>query len=102
MSLTSEAKKEVERLLLSGQKIRAVKYLHDTVNISLLDAKTLVEAVEHEHVSGRPGGELSPSPFSAPSATALDGALKAQVIALLTVNKKIEAVKLVKTQLNTG
>jgi ribosomal protein L7/L12 len=104
MSLTSEAKKEVERLLQSGQKIQAVKYLHDTFNISLLDAKTLVEAVEREQTPAQPTGEFSSTGFSSStsSQTALDGPLKAQVKALLISNKKIEAVKLVKTELNTG
>ena len=101
MSLTSEAKKEVERLLQSGQKIQAVKYLHDTFNISLLDAKILVEAVERENTPEQ-AAATSSTLFSAPPRTALDGALKSQVVALLNVNKKIEAVKLVKTELNTG
>ena len=46
--MTSEAKKEVESLLQAGQKIRAIKYLNDTFNISLQDSKVLVEALEQE------------------------------------------------------
>jgi ribosomal protein L7/L12 len=106
MSLTSEAKQEVQRLLQLDQKINAVKYLHKTFDISLAEAAVLVEAVEND-----------PSPYlhktieedlstSSPSAllvsTALDGALKSQVIALLASDKKIEAIKVVKSQLNTG
>lgn len=99
MSITTEAKNEVQRLLQQHQKIAAIKYLCDTFGVSLQESKILVEAVEKElsttsqPVSAAIGGQTS---------TALSGALKAQVISLLLANKKIDAVKLVKTELNTG
>jgi ribosomal protein L7/L12 len=101
MSFSSEAKKEVERLLQQGQKLQAIKYLTDNFQISLEEAKMLVETVENQV---NPSGTLTTSPQieNSINQTALDGQLKADVIRLLQVNKKIEAVKLVKTELNTG
>lgn len=95
--MTSEAKKEVERLLQAGQKIRAIKYLNDTFNISLQDSKILVEALEQE-MAMNPGDPVAPSP----SATTLDGPLKAEVVRLLQTRRKLEAVKYVKKHLNIG
>lgn len=96
MSITAEAKKEVERLLRGGQKIQAIKYLRDTFDIALPESKLLVEALEKE---------LASPSINSPAenaGTALSGDLKAEVTRLLQAGKKIEAVKYVKTDLRTG
>ena len=95
MSITAEAKNEVQRLLQQQRKEEAVKYLCDTFGVSHSESQVLVEAVEKEMSQ-----ETAPLPQS--SSTALDGPLKEEVIRLLQENKKIEAVKRVKTDLNTG
>lgn len=46
--MTGEAKKEVERFLLNGQKVAAIKYLKDTCNFMLDESKLLVEALEQQ------------------------------------------------------
>jgi ribosomal protein L7/L12 len=95
MSITTEAKNEVERLIRQGQKLMAIKYLGDTFNISLPEAKMLVEAVEKEQSSS---GSTQPTS----SQVELSNIARAEVISLLMANKKIEAVKKVKTQLGIG
>lgn len=100
MSITAEAKDEVQRLLQQHRKLEAIRYLCNTFSISLQESKILVEALEKEllitnqAISSRVAGNRS--------STTLDGPLKTQVIGLLLANKKIEAVKLVKTELSTG
>src|SRR5690349_10171801 len=96
MSITTEAKNEVERLIRQGQKLMAIKYLCDTFNISLPEAKMLVEAVEKEQSSN--GSFTQPASFQA----GLSNIARAEVISLLMANKKIEAVKKVKTELGIG
>jgi ribosomal protein L7/L12 len=99
VDLSSEAKQEVQRLIASGHKLAAIKYLADTFQIDLADAKRLVEVVEVE--TGSAQAESLPSnPSSLPNS--IDPVLRATVIALLQSNQKIEAVKKVKTSLNTG
>lgn len=96
MSITAEAKKEVERLLQVGQKIQAIKYLRDTFGIALPESKLLVEALEKE---------LASTSINSPAedtGTALSRDLKAEVTRLLQAGKKIEAVKYAKTDLRTG
>ncbi len=100
MSITAEARQEVESLLQRGQKVKAVKYLCDTFNVSLQEAKALVEAVEAER---KP--KLAPQAQyqnDDSSSTLLSGSLKDEVVSLLLANKKIEAVRRVKDELNTG
>lgn len=99
MSITTEAKNEVQRLLRLHRKIEAIKYLRDTFSVSLQESKILVEAVEKELLTTN---STIPSTSAERSfSTTLDGPLKAQVISLLLENKKIEAVKIVKTELST-
>ncbi|MBL7858403.1 MAG: DUF3592 domain-containing protein [Cyclobacteriaceae bacterium] len=90
MSLNSEAKQEVERLLLSGKKMQAIKYTSDTFHVSLADAQKLVEVVEIE-IKGNRYGHAS-----------LDEPTQHEVIRLLEQNKKIEAIKLVKERKDVG
>lgn len=97
MDLSSEAKKEVQRLLAGGEKLRAVQYLHETFRISLLDAKTLVEVAEAEERSKQIASDLA----SPTSGTALEGDLKLEVVRLLKENQKLEAIKLVRSRLGT-
>lgn len=106
MSFTNEAKQEVERLLRAGQKIHAVKYIHDTFNVSLADAKKLVEAVELEmNSSGTTYGEgatdTAPEVIN-PTGSSLTPQAEMHVQALLRSRKKIEAIKYVKEQLTIG
>ena len=93
--MTSEAKQEVARLLLAGEKTSAIQYLSDTYTISLQDAKLLVETLEAEISTG---SIVSANPLIE-SSTALDGKLKGEVILLLQTKGKIEAVKYVKMHL---
>lgn len=95
MTISSEAKQEVERLLRNGQKIQAIKYLCDTFQISLADGKLLVEAVEREiSVSTPPSSTVTP--------TKLSGDTKMEVQRLLRDKKKLEAVKYVRLQTQAG
>jgi ribosomal protein L7/L12 len=96
MSMTSEAKKEVEELLRRGQKLQAVKYLCDTFALSLHESKTLVEVVENQ-ITAQPASINENF-----SSTSLTGPVRDEVIRMLHLKKKMEAVKYVKTELNTG
>jgi ribosomal protein L7/L12 len=95
MSLSSEAKQEVQRLLGQGEKIKALTYLHEQFGISLVDAAMLVETLEPEHGTDTIGTEDNLD-VNVP----LD--LKSKVIDLIIGGKKIEAVKIVKDTLNVG
>jgi ribosomal protein L7/L12 len=102
MSISSEAKKEVERYLLRGQKIEAVKYLRDSFGVTLEEAKILVDTLEGQ-LNVPNDSQQSDSPdHSSEQDTALDGPLKAKVISLLQVNQKIVAVKEVKEALGVS
>lgn len=105
MSFTSEAKQEVERLLRDGQKIHAVKYVHNTFNVSLADAKKLVEAVELEMntaASSYSDTATDSTEESYSTGTGLTPLVEMHVTSLLQSGKKIEAVKYVKELLNIG
>jgi ribosomal protein L7/L12 len=95
MDISSEAKQEVERLLAAGQKIQAVEYLQTTFNITTEQARQLADVVEAEWQARSLVTESA-------SSTALDGELKLEVIDLLESDQKLEAIKLVKTELGTG
>jgi len=97
MPISSEAKQEVERLIRSGQKIKAIKYLCDTFQVSLADSKRLVETVEAEMHSAT---SVSSPSFTTP--TTLTGDLKVEVQRLLHDRKKLEAVKYVRLQTQAG
>jgi ribosomal protein L7/L12 len=99
VDLSSEAKQEVQRLIASGQKLAAIKYLADTFQIDLADAKRLVEVVE---LDPGPGGNNPWQSTASSPAKVMEADLKAQVIALLQANQKIEAVKKVKASMNAG
>lgn len=95
MSISAEAKSEVERLLRAGDRQRAIQYLINNFNISSQDASVLVEALEREMAltvgsAGRPSVSF----------TTLEGPLKGEVARLLTAGRKPDAVKLVRTNLN--
>lgn len=94
---TSEAKKEVERLVRQGQKLQAIKYLMDTFGTTLAESKVLAEAVERE-IAAEAGESLS----NTLQGSALQGNLKGEVIQLLQAGKKLDAIKLVKQTNNTG
>ncbi|HET9487597.1 MAG TPA: DUF3592 domain-containing protein [Chryseosolibacter sp.] len=95
--MTGEAKQEVERLLRLGERDRAIQYLDETFKVSRQDANTLVETLEREM------GLIPENPQPAPTATtSLDGELKTSVAQLLAKGRKLEAVKLVKKDLNLG
>src|SRR5688572_11414908 len=114
MSIPSEAKQEVARLLTAGQKNEAITYLEETFQISLIDAKTLVEVVEKElniSESSFNSIERSMPPSDSPATdqeleigteTELWGPLKLEVKALIMAGKKMEAVKLVSAHFRKG
>ncbi len=89
MSLTADARQEAERLLRTGQKLQAIKYLHDHFRISLADGKQLVEALE---------AEMANTTATVPAAADY----RAEAERLLRLNKKIEAIKYVQQQANTS
>jgi ribosomal protein L7/L12 len=97
MSITAEARQEVERLLKRGEKLPAIKYLCDTFNITLAESKMLVEALEKE-ISVREVVHVAQTIAT----TTLRGDLKMEVSNLLRAGKKIEAVKKVKESLRMG
>jgi ribosomal protein L7/L12 len=104
MSITSEAKQEVARLLGQGQKIEAIKYIKETFNISLLDAKNLVDAVESEVGAGTFRTIEVPPQAAPPEAlpSQLSGESKVHVSNLLQTGKKMEAIKYVRQSFNVG
>lgn len=98
MSMSREAKEEASRLIRQGNKLQAVKYLHDTFSISLADAKALVDALAAEIGNGPTvSSAVSSTPFT--SLTLED---KSTIEDLLRQNKKIEAVKYLHTKFNLG
>src|SRR5688500_8589737 len=94
MSITAEAKSEVAQLLRQGHKNAAIKYLCDTFGILPDESTILVEALENEI------GLHARSAIDKPDRTTLQGPLRAEVIALLQIGKKIEAVNRVKTSID--
>jgi ribosomal protein L7/L12 len=97
--VTSEAKKEVERLVRQGQKLQAIKYLMDTFGTTLDESKTLTETVELEIAAET---AAIPPNIAQVSASRIPANLRAEVFRLLQAKKKIDAIKLVKKELNTG
>jgi ribosomal protein L7/L12 len=103
MSITSEAKQEVERLLRAGQKIEAIRYTRDTFGVSLEDAKRLVDAAETEMDQNYTGDSTRPRVEAPPASDdGLNSDVRARIEALLRDGKKIEAVKYVKEQFRLG
>lgn len=104
MSITSEAKQEVVRLLALNKKIEAVKYLKETFQVSLLDAKNLVEAIEQELAAG--SILIDPSIIAkhpvASQPTELSYEEREKVLQLLHADKKIEAIKFVHKNYKIG
>lgn len=93
MSMTLEAKHEVERFLRNGEKIGAIKYLRDTYGFSLEQSKILVEAME---------GSLDPAlgnVYPDSRKVALNEHEQSHATALLESGKKMEAVKYAKEKL---
>ncbi len=89
MSLTNEAKVEVQRLLQNGQKIKAIKYICDTFGVSLTDGKALVETIQDEMQENA-------------TARGIDHELKEEVLKLIKEQSKIEAIKFVKEWLDVS
>lgn len=90
MSMTQEVREEVEKLVRRGQKLQAIQYLRETFDVSLDEAKQLVEALEKE---------ISP----AAAATAdLNEEDKNFLEGLLRDNKKIDGVKFVRDKTGLG
>ncbi|MEX1241286.1 MAG: DUF3592 domain-containing protein [Cyclobacteriaceae bacterium] len=94
MSMSREAKKEVERFLREGRKIGAIRHLQDAYGFSLSQSKTLVEALE-QSVDDNP----VPDTTFAQSGASADEVLKAEIKELLTRGKKTEAIKLARETL---
>lgn len=97
MSMTHEARQEVERLLRSGQKIQALKYLSDTYGVTLQEGKLLLETLENE-LQAMPA--TSPSEIEQPEV--FEGDYRKEIEHLLRDNKKLEAVKWLKTKYDLG
>jgi ribosomal protein L7/L12 len=93
MSISREAKKEVERFLREGRKIAAIKHLRDYYGLSLSQSKVIVEDLEQ---NGDDGPVAASFPDGSPNA---DEILKAEIKRLLAGGKKIQAIKLAKDTL---
>lgn len=112
MSISSEAKQEVARLLTAGQKNEAITYLQETFQISLIDAKALVEVVEKQLDApppswDMPAADVQPKAFETrldndPTTDTVWGPIREEVKSLIIAGKKIEAVKLVKNHFGKG
>ncbi len=83
MDISSEAKKEVLKLLESGEKIKAIDYLVETFGVTASQAQLLVDVVEREALA---------TPENPPSD------LHGEVTQLLHQNKRLEAVQLVRVK----
>lgn len=94
--MTHEAREEVARLIRQGNKLQAIKYLHDTFDISLADGKALVEALENEL------GLTNATSTPAQVFTSLQGEDRMTVQRLLQDGKKIEAIKYVHSKSKLG
>ncbi len=92
MEFTTEVKEQVKELLRSGDRLGAITYLCRTLNITLEQAQVLVAAADKELADEPSGLRYQP--------THIQGELKTRVVDLLKQNKKIEAVKAVKEELN--
>jgi ribosomal protein L7/L12 len=93
MSMTHQARQEIERLLQKGEKIGAIKHLKDAYGFSLEQSKILVEAIEGKIDAA------SANPYLNRVSSKLDEAAKAHVSNLLKSGNKIQAVKFVKETL---
>jgi len=91
MSLSTEAKREVERLLRAGRKAEAIRYIQSTFNVSPEDATVLAEAAEREMA---PNATIDSIPAS-PDQLSPDE--KMQVENFIRSNQKIHAVRYIKT-----
>src|SRR5688572_8079853 len=94
--MTQDIKEEVEKILRSGDRDRAIRYLRDSFSISLQEATVLVEALEREQ------GIIVAQPTPQQDPTARDGALKTEVARLLQDGRKMEAIKHVRAKLHVG
>lgn len=97
MSMTQEARQEVERLLRSGQKIQALKYLSDTYGVTLQEGKLLLEALENE-LQAMPATSAN----DIEQREVFEGDDRKEIEQLLRENKKLEAVKWLKTKYDLG
>ena len=97
MSLTQEARKEIERFLRDGKKIGAIKYLKDTYGFSLNESKVLVEAMENQMAG------VTTDAYSHPATSEVaEDTVKSEVLDLLQKGRKIEAIKAAKSGLKTS
>lgn len=96
MSLTTELKQEVQELIAAGDKPGAIAFLRQRLNIDVSEATTLADAAEIEL---RLEQQSLQSPAEAPE---LSAELTAQVKSLLGVDRKIEAINLVRDNLGVS
>lgn len=82
---------ELTRLLAAHQKIEAIKRLHEATGWGLKESKDYVEALERGESVPAPAPASPPAPY----APALED-LPDTVLALLEMDRKIEAVKVVR------
>jgi ribosomal protein L7/L12 len=104
MSLSSEAKQEVERLVQAGRKIDAIKYLQVSFKVSFEEALSLAEAVQTELKASQAWNvEQGASETIASQETSiLSGLQKSNVIQMIADDQKLEAVKYVRAQTDLG
>src|SRR5204863_2554853 len=95
VSLTTEIKLEVQRLIGLGRKIEAIKFLTETLDIPLSQAKKLVDAAEKNIDTFNP---LETQAETKGTSSELTEAVKG----LLVAGEKMKAIKLVKESENIG
>jgi ribosomal protein L7/L12 len=93
--LPTDMGQAIQQLLDQSQKIEAIKLVREHTGMGLKEAKDYVEAIEHGGTPELPTPPSQPAPLQA-------GALDSQVRALLTRNRKIEAIKLVRGHTGMG
>lgn len=105
---TTEAKNEVRRFLAEGRRITAIAYLCNTFNLTAEQAEQLVQIVERD-LPEQPQTEtisqaetLPRVEYEVPSAPSnqVSTRLKSEVIELIQTKKKLQAIKLVRQELN--
>lgn len=90
MAVPQQAKEQIERFLVEGDKLGAIRHLRDHYKFSLDESRRLVDALQAQ--SGR--GDIPTANKVAD--TSLDDLSKAHIAQLIAKGKKIDAVKFAK------
>lgn len=106
--LSAEAAAEIDRLVVSGQKIAAIKVYRDHTGVRLQEAKDRIE-----HWSAGPAGAHATPAYATPATTAvpttpatvrasLPASVAADIDALVAGDQKIVAIKVLREHTGLG